>query len=69
MNTCRFRALLGHQCRRRDGRVIPPGDETPCYYDARTQVADEIALAVEVDAALATTWLSEHRGTWGGEAA
>ena len=71
MNRCRFRDLPAHQCARRDGRPIPAGDPTPCFYEARAQVIDEARLAVEVDAVTRplVRRLLLHRGAWGGEAA
>lgn len=64
MNQCRFRDLAGHQCQRRDGRPIPAGDAAPCHYEARAQVADEIALAVQVDAVLPVSFLLSNRDQW-----
>lgn len=71
MPKCRYRDLPGHQCQRRDGRPIAAGDETPCWFEARAQVADEIALANEVDAVARplVRSLLLHRSAWGGEAA
>jgi hypothetical protein len=57
MNRCRFRDLPGHACARRDGRIIPAGDDTPCWYETRAQVVDESRLAVEVDAAQSAEWV------------
>lgn len=65
MDRCRFRNLPGHLCQRRDGRLIRPGDETPCSAECRAQVADVTALAVEVDAALPVSWLLANRSAWG----
>jgi hypothetical protein len=67
MNHCRFRDLAGHQCARRDGRLIPAGDSTPCHDEARAQVLDEARLAAEVDAVTRplVARLQLHRGAWG----
>ena len=66
---CRFRRYPGHVCRRRDGRVIHPSESVDCAAEARAQVDDLIALRVEVDASLPTSWLLANVAEWGGEAA
>jgi hypothetical protein len=71
MPKCRFLDLDDHVCVRRDGRIIHPSDETPCWYDTRAAVIDEAALAVEVDtvARPLVRSLLLNRAAWGGEAA
>jgi hypothetical protein len=67
MPKCRFRDLSGHQCQRRDGRLIPAGDSTPCHFEARAQVADEVSLAIAVDAVARplVRSLLAYRSAWG----
>lgn len=60
--TCRYASQPLHQCARRDGRPLLPGEE--CHAEAAAQLNDLIHLQAEVDSAVPLSWLLSNRSAW-----